>query len=122
MDLARRMIQLSGLTVQDADNLDGDIRIEITGLRPGEKLYEELLIGNNPSKTAHPRIMKANEDFIRFDLLESILQTLTITLISNDVASLRKILQDIVPGYLPSSEVVDWVHLAGHQAFSESQS
>lgn len=121
MDLARRMIQLSGLTVQDADNLDGDIRIEITGLRPGEKLYEELLIGNNPSKTAHPRIMKANEDFIKFDLLESILQTLTITLNSNDVASLRKILQDIVPGYLPSSEVVDWVHLAGHRAFSENQ-
>lgn len=122
MDLARRMIQLSGLTVQDADNLDGDIRIEITGLRPGEKLFEELLIGDNPSTTAHPRIMKANEEFIKFDLLESVLQTLTITLNSNDVASLRKILQDNVPGYLPSSEVVDWVHLAGHRALSENKS
>ncbi|OGQ57681.1 MAG: capsular biosynthesis protein, partial [Deltaproteobacteria bacterium RIFCSPLOWO2_02_FULL_53_8] len=62
MDLARRMVALSGLTVRDAANPGGDIEIAITGLRPGEKLYEELLIGDNPSPTAHPRIMKAHED------------------------------------------------------------
>ena len=112
MNLARRMIQLSGLTVQDDDNLDGDIRIEITGLRPGEKLYEELLIGNNPSTTVHPRIMRANEEYIQFDELGAVLQTLTRALDSNDVASVRQLLQNIVPGYMPSTEVVDWVHMA----------
>ena len=65
MDLARRMIELSGLKVKDEQNSDGDIAIEITGLRPGEKLYEELLIGDNPSPTSHPQIMKAQEEFIR---------------------------------------------------------
>jgi FlaA1/EpsC-like NDP-sugar epimerase len=64
IDLARRMIELSGLNVKDELNPDGDIEIEITGLRPGEKLYEELLIGDNPKPTSHPRIMKAHEEFI----------------------------------------------------------
>ena len=59
LDLARRMIELSGLTVKDAQNPDGDIEIEISGLRPGEKLYEELLIGENPQHTSHPRILRA---------------------------------------------------------------
>src|SRR3546814_12019283 len=64
MDLARRMVELSGLTVKDEQHPDGDIEIAVTGLRPGEKLYEELLIGDNPKPTVHPRIMKAHEDFI----------------------------------------------------------
>ncbi len=117
IDLARRMVQLSGLTVRDDNNLDGDIEIEITGLRPGEKLFEELLIGNNPISTAHPRIMKANEEFIELDTLELLLQTLVVKLDSNDISSVRLILQEIVPGYLPSSEVVDWVHLAGQRIY-----
>jgi FlaA1/EpsC-like NDP-sugar epimerase len=63
-DLARRMVELSGLTLRDEAHPHGDIAIEITGLRPGEKLYEELLIGDNPEPTDHPRIMKAHEDFM----------------------------------------------------------
>ena len=116
IDLARRMIQLSGLTLQDEFNQDGDIAIEITGLRPGEKLYEELLIGNNPSPTVHSRIMKANEDFVDFNELTSLLEQLTVALDANDVGLVRQMLKDIVPGYVPSSDVVDWVHLAGHRA------
>ncbi|END2132197.1 polysaccharide biosynthesis protein, partial [Shigella sonnei] len=60
-DLAKRMIRLSGLSVRDDKNPDGDIAIEVTGLRPGEKLYEELLIGDSVQGTSHPRIMTANE-------------------------------------------------------------
>lgn len=67
--LAKKMIYLSGLSLKDKENLDGDIEIRYTGLRPGEKLYEELLIGNNPSKTEHERIMKANETYLDYDEL-----------------------------------------------------
>lgn len=116
MDLARRMIQLSGLTVQDDLNPDGDIKIEITGLRPGEKLYEELLIGNNPTATTHPRIMKANEEFIELESLKLLLKKLESALNTNDVDIVRQLLQKIVPEFIPSSEVVDWVHLAGRRA------
>ncbi|MDR6853958.1 FlaA1/EpsC-like NDP-sugar epimerase [Variovorax guangxiensis] len=63
VDLARRMVELSGMTVRDADNPAGDIEIRVVGLRPGEKLYEELLIGDNPMPTLHPRILKARDDF-----------------------------------------------------------
>ena len=64
MDLARDMVMLSGLTVRDAEHPQGDIDVHITGLRPGEKLYEELLIGDNPQTTQHPRILTAHETFI----------------------------------------------------------
>jgi FlaA1/EpsC-like NDP-sugar epimerase len=111
MDLAVRMIELSGLTLQDADNPDGDIEIEITGLRPGEKLYEELLIGDNPEPTSHPRIMKAHEDFLPWPALEEKLNALRIALDVNDVGVLRTMLQQLVSGYQPSGEIVDWVYL-----------
>lgn len=111
IDLARRMIDLSGLTVKDDTNPDGDVEIEIAGLRPGEKLYEELLIGDNPKPSQHPRIMKANENFLplvvlheKLDLFESALQT-------NNVAMVRQLLEQLVSGYAPSSGIVDWVHL-----------
>jgi FlaA1/EpsC-like NDP-sugar epimerase len=68
-DLAKRMIELSGLTLKDEDNPSGDIEIKVTGLRPGEKLYEELLIGNNPSTTEHKSIMKASEHKLSFEVL-----------------------------------------------------
>ncbi|MCD8539720.1 MAG: polysaccharide biosynthesis protein, partial [Leadbetterella sp.] len=68
-DLAKRMIELSGLTVKDANQPTGDIEISITGLRPGEKLYEELLIGDNPQSTTHPRIMRASEEFLSWPIL-----------------------------------------------------
>lgn len=112
MDLARRMIALSGLTVRDEQNPDGDIEIEITGLRPGEKLYEELLIGDNPQPTSHTRIMKAHEDFLPWAELEHKLGALQVALDINDVAVVRLILQQLVSGYMPSGEIVDWVHMA----------
>lgn len=112
LDLARRMIELSGLTVRDETNPTGDIAIEITGLRPGEKLYEELLIGDNPEPTSHPRIMKAREHFIPWAELEPQLQALEAALNANDVDRIRALLAQLVTDYTPSEEIVDWVHLA----------
>lgn len=111
MDLARRMVELSGLTVKDEQNPDGDIEIEITGLRPGEKLYEELLIGDNPKPTSHPRIMKAHEDFIPWGELEAKLNALEMALNVNDVGVIRRMMENLVSGYIPSGEIVDWVYL-----------
>ncbi len=111
MDLARRMIELSGLTVKDEQNPDGDIEIEITGLRPGEKLYEELLIGDNPKPTSHSRIMKAHEEFIPWAELEGQLRSLEMALNVNDVGVIRLMMEKLVSGYTPSDEIVDWVYL-----------
>ncbi len=111
LDLARRMIELSGLTIKDQDNRDGDIEIEITGLRPGEKLYEELLIGDDPKPTSHPRIMKAHEEFIRWEELEGKLDALAIALSVNDVGVIRLMMEKLVSGYCPSEEIVDWVYM-----------
>lgn len=111
INLARRMIELSGLTVKDEQNPDGDIEIEITGLRPGEKLYEELLIGDNPQTTNHTRIMKAHEEFIPWAELKTKLVTLERALNGNDVGAIRLIMQQMVPDYTPSEEIVDWVYL-----------
>jgi len=112
IDLARRMVELSGLTVRDEQRPDGDIELSVTGLRPGEKLYEELLIGDNPKPTQHPRIMKAQEQFLSWPELESKLNALSLAMSVNDVALIRGLLKQLVSGYEPSGEVVDWVHLA----------
>ncbi|WP_407066723.1 polysaccharide biosynthesis protein [Ferrovum sp.] len=111
MDLARRMVELSGLRVRDSEDPEGDIKIQVTGLRPGEKLYEELLIGNQPEPTEHSRIMKAHEDFLGWSKLDSKLDALTVALNSNDVDLIRSLLQQLVPGYQPEGDIVDWVHL-----------
>ncbi len=111
VDLARRMAELSGLTIQDECNPDGDIAINITGLRPGEKLYEELLIGDNPQATSHPRIMRARESFLPLRELEEKLQALRMALEINDVGVMRQLLAQLVSGYSPSGDIVDWVHL-----------
>ena len=111
MYLARRMIELSGLAVRDEQNPDGDIEIEITGLRPGEKLYEELLIGDNPKPTTHSRIMKAQEEFIPWSELEDKLKALEMALNVNDVGVIRLMMEKLVTGYTPSDEIVDWVYL-----------
>jgi FlaA1/EpsC-like NDP-sugar epimerase len=108
-DLARRMLELSGLALKDAANPNGDIEITVTGLRPGEKLYEELLIGDNPLPTSHPRIMKAHEDFLPWDALQAKLSELGLALDANNVPLIRTLLKDLVPGYQPDGEVVDWV-------------
>lgn len=99
MDLARRMVELSGLSVRDEVNAGGDIEIAITGLRPGEKLYEELLIGDNPAPTTHPRIMKAHEDYLTWPVLEVHLETLRRAADSSDVPAIKAVLRACVHGY-----------------------
>jgi FlaA1/EpsC-like NDP-sugar epimerase len=112
IDLARRMVELSGLTVKDEDHPDGDIELVVTSLRPGEKLYEELLIGDNPKPTQHARIMKAHEQFLHWPQLEERLNALSLAMSVNDVPVIRGLLQQSVSGYQPGGEVVDWVHMA----------
>ncbi|SMC44628.1 nucleoside-diphosphate sugar epimerase/dehydratase [Rhizobium sp. RU36D] len=107
IDLAYRMVELSGLTVQDEMHPDGDIAISIIGLRPGEKLYEELLIGDNVQTTDHPRIMKGSEDFLPWTQLEPRLVALDTVLRRNDPAEIRAYLQELVSGYKPNGEVCD---------------
>ncbi|MDH6186349.1 nucleoside-diphosphate sugar epimerase/dehydratase [Polaromonas sp. CG_23.6] len=104
VDLARRMAQLSGLSLRDADNPEGDIEIKITGLRPGEKLYEELLIGDNPEKTAHQRIMKAHEDFVPWSELAPILVDMRQAATLNHAPVMRAILVRLVHGYRPHGD------------------
>ena len=111
IDLARRMVELSGLSVRDEANPEGDIEIAVTGLRPGEKLYEELLIGDNPLPTSHKRIMKAHEEFLSWPALQAQLVFLNQALDANDVPMIRTQLKALVPGYQPDGEVVDWVWL-----------
>ncbi len=111
-DLARRMVELSGLTVLDDKNPYGDIALEVTALRPGEKLYEELLIGDNPMLTSHPRIMRAQEEFLPWPELTKKMALLINSLNSNDVPSIRSLLEELVHGYQPENLVVDWVYLA----------
>jgi FlaA1/EpsC-like NDP-sugar epimerase len=110
-DLASRIVELSGLTLKTQANQEGDIEIAVTGLRPGEKLYEELLIGDNPTPTQHARIMKANEEFLPWSNLEEKLDALSIAMSVNDVPVIRGLLQQLVKGYEPSGEVVDWIYL-----------
>ena len=108
-DLAKRMVELSGLTLKNEANPNGDIEIRVTGLRPGEKLYEELLIGDNPLPTSHARIMKAHENFLPWTELQSKLAALGVALDANDVPLIRTLLKELVPGYQPDGDVVDWV-------------
>ena len=99
VDLARRLVELSGLQVRDAKHPDGDIAFAFIGLRPGEKLYEELLIGDNPTPTAHPRIMMAHEDFIAWPELLGELQHLRQAAEAEDEPAIRLILRDCVHGF-----------------------
>lgn len=111
MDLAQRMVELSGRTVKTPDRPDGDIAIEITGLRPGEKLFEELLIGDNPQPTSHPRIMKAHEQQLAAPVLEAELGHLNAAMESGDLTTVRALLQKLVQGYQPETGIVDWLYL-----------
>lgn len=116
IDLARRMVELSGLSVKDEANPQGDIEIAVTGLRPGEKLYEELLIGDNPLPTHHARIMKAHEEFLPWATLQAKLDQLNEALDVNNVPRIRNLLKEVVPGYQPDGEVVDWVWMENAKA------
>jgi len=101
-DLAVKMIYLSGLLVRDETRPYGDIEIKVTGLRPGEKLYEELLIGDNPHPTAHPKIMRAHEEFLYWDDLQKELERLNLALDSMDDKLIKEMLEKLVPGYQPN--------------------
>jgi len=107
-DLAMRVIHLSGLVVVDAAG-NGDIEIHYTGLRPGEKLYEELLIGDNIDGTDHPRIMKAHEAYLAYDLFMTELEILHNHLNQNDYESLSAQLTSLVDGFQHGSGIVDYL-------------
>lgn len=94
LDLARQMIRLSGLEVLDEEHPDGDIKIEFAGLRAGEKLYEELLIGNNPIGTAHPKIMRAEEEMLSWSQLQILLDDIKTHCITHDREALRRLVLD----------------------------
>jgi FlaA1/EpsC-like NDP-sugar epimerase len=106
-DVARRMVHLSGLTVREETNPDGDIEIRYTGLRPGEKLYEELLIGDNVTGTEHPMIMRAMEHSLPWEEMQDLLGELVIVSGDADVPAVRDLLQRGVREYWPNAEVVD---------------
>ncbi|MWV18086.1 NAD-dependent epimerase/dehydratase family protein [Pseudomonas sp. L-22-4S-12] len=111
LDLAEKMIHLSGLSVDAEDNSQGDIRIEFTGLRPGEKLYEELLIGDNVNPTCHPMIMRAAEESLPWDAMKAVLEALLQALERDDYDRVRQLLRETVSGYCPEGEIVDWIHV-----------
>lgn len=109
-ELAEKMVHLSGLSVRSDRNPHGDISIEFTGLRPGEKLYEELLIGDNVVATRHPMIMSANEDHLPWDALKIKLAELLSAVSSDDYDRVRQLLRETVSGYAPEGEIVDLIH------------
>jgi len=110
VELAEKMIHLSGLSVRSDKNPHGDIAIEFSGLRPGEKLYEELLIGDNVAATRHPMIMTANEDMLPWDVLKLRLAELLKAVESDDYTRVRQLLRETVSGYAPDGEIVDWIY------------
>ena len=111
IDLAHRMVELSGLSVRKNGNQNGDIEIQVTGLRPGEKLYEELLIGTNAIETVNPRIFKANEHFIPWHELRFELEELTCAITNNDVERIKVILKKLIPEYQPEPCLTDFLSI-----------
>jgi FlaA1/EpsC-like NDP-sugar epimerase len=101
LDIAKRLIRLAGLRVRNADFPSGDIEILFTGLRPGEKLYEELLIGENPERTPHPRIIRAQEADLEWRQLTRILNDLEVACRNYDSVAVREKLGRVVAGYTP---------------------
>jgi FlaA1/EpsC-like NDP-sugar epimerase len=111
-DLAEKMIHLMGLTVRDEQRPDGDIEIHYTGLRPAEKLFEELLIGTNVAGTDHPSIMRAEEEFLSWENLKPLIEQLWTASQRLDCSKAREVLLKAVTGYSPTKEVEDlvWRH------------
>lgn len=107
VDLAKRMVQLSGLSLISDENPDGDIAIRYSGLRPGEKLFEELLIGDDPKETEHPRIFKANEEALSWLSYTQVLIEINEALMRDDYSSVRNILQKQINGFKPDTQIVD---------------
>ena len=109
-NLIHKMITLSGFTIKNDKNPSGDIEIKITGLRPGEKLYEELLIGDNPQKTNHSKIQKIDDPFIPFNQLEKELKILKAAIDDNNPLEVKNFLKKLLKSYSPHSEVVDYIY------------
>ncbi len=109
-ELAEKLIHLSGMSVRSERNPHGDIAIEFTGLRPGEKLYEELLIGDNVSATEHPMIMRADEEYFTWDVLKELLARLLKAVEGDDYPQVRVLLREVVSGYVPEGEIVDLIY------------
>ena len=118
-DLIYKMIINSGLTIKNKDNLEGDIEIKIIGLRPGEKLYEELLIGANPQKTGHDKIQKAQDSYIPFNKLNEDLNILKNLLKENNVNAIKDMLKKLVSTYKSETKIVD--HLFSQQSNFENK-
>ncbi|WP_328803636.1 polysaccharide biosynthesis protein [Aquipseudomonas ullengensis] len=117
LDLAEKMIHLSGLSVRSERNPQGDVAVEFTGLRPGEKLFEELLIGGEVSPTSHSMIMRANEELLSWDALKLILIELLAAVDVGDYDRVRQLLRATVSGYTPEGEIVDWMHVQQRTEF-----
>lgn len=111
VDLAKRLINLSGLEIKDENNHNGDIEIIFTGLRPGEKLYEELLIGDNVSKTQHQQILRAQEEFIEKEEIERLISELKEAEKNNDVIALKNIFRRVIHGYESEEKIVDVISM-----------
>jgi len=120
IDLIDKMIKLSGLSIKNVKNPNGDIEIKITGLRPGEKLFEELLIGDNPQKTYHEKIQKAQDPFIPFSKLKIDLDHLSNLIEENKVEEVKHVLSNLVPSYQSNSKIVD--HFYEQQSNSKYES
>ena len=110
LDLINKMINLSGFTIKNSSNPNGDIEIKTIGLRPGEKLYEELLIGDDPQKTNHPKIQKISDPFIPFDQLELYLEKLKNLINDNKADEVKKLLNDLIISYKSTSDIVDYIY------------
>jgi FlaA1/EpsC-like NDP-sugar epimerase len=113
-ELARKMIQLSGMEVRDELNPEGDIEIQFSGLRPGEKLYEELLIGDNVTGTEHPLIMRAEEMELPWLFLQNKLQQVDMASHQFDCQTVMDVLLEVVDGYKPTGEIFDHVWEENH--------
>jgi len=111
INLIKKMINLSGLTIKNSQNPNGDIQIKIIGLRPGEKLYEELLVGKNPRKTIHPKIQKIKDPFIKYDILKKNLVNLKTLLFEDKIFEVKKLLNQLVRTYKSNSAIVDHVYI-----------
>ena len=111
------MIKLSGFTVKNVGNPEGDIEVKIIGLRAGEKLFEELLIGDNPQKTSHEKIMKAQDPFVPFSKLKIDLDTLFILLEENRIRDIKDMLNKLVLSYKSNSNIID--HIYKEQLFND---
>ena len=120
-DLIYKMIKLSGLTVKDTETLNGDIEIKIIGLKPGEKLYEELLLGENPQKTYHKKIQKAQDPYIPYDKLKKDLDILVSLLNDNKIVEVKDTLERLIPSYKSNSKIIDHVYQEQLKLINDNQ-